>query len=88
MATRITATELSRRLSDVLSRVQYRGESFVIERNGDPIGVLRPAGPIGPTWRDLAAALEGRLTADESFADDLAVVQRDQPDAETPAWPS
>lgn len=88
MATHVTATELGRSLSEILSRVQFRGESFTIERNGDTIAVLRPATTGGPTWRDLAAALDGKLTRDGSFADDLEAVQREQPKAEAPDWPS
>jgi prevent-host-death family protein len=41
-ATRITATELARNLSDVLNRVRYRGESFEIVRNGEIVAELRP----------------------------------------------
>jgi hypothetical protein len=39
---RISATELARKLGDVLGRVRYRGESFIVERNGAPVdfGVL------------------------------------------------
>ena len=37
-ATRITATELARGLSDILNRVQYHNEQFVIERNGVVVG--------------------------------------------------
>ena len=40
---RITATELARRLSKTLDRAEHGRESFVIERNGEPIAELRPA---------------------------------------------
>jgi antitoxin (DNA-binding transcriptional repressor) of toxin-antitoxin stability system len=42
METRITATELARNLSDILNRVRYKGETFVIERNGEVLGNLTP----------------------------------------------
>jgi prevent-host-death family protein len=42
MESSISATELARRLGDVLGRVRYRGESFVVERNGQPIARLTP----------------------------------------------
>lgn len=38
----ITATRLARELGDVLGRIRYRGESFVIERNGTPVARLIP----------------------------------------------
>jgi prevent-host-death family protein len=88
MATRITATELSRKLSDVLSRVQYKGESFVIERNGQPVGVLGPPeAEKGPTWGELIRALDGKLTGDSSFADDLEWAQANQGQVEIRDWP-
>ncbi|MGH7332222.1 MAG: type II toxin-antitoxin system Phd/YefM family antitoxin [Candidatus Rokuibacteriota bacterium] len=42
MEQRISATELARRLGDVLGRVRYRGDSFVIERNGSAVARLVP----------------------------------------------
>ena len=39
----ISATVLARRLGDVLGRIRYRGESFVIERNGVAVARLVPA---------------------------------------------
>ena len=43
----ISATELARALGDVLARVRYRQESFVVERNGKPIARLSPVDPAG-----------------------------------------
>jgi len=42
-ATRITATELARNLSDVLNRVRYKGESFKVMRNGEVFAELGPS---------------------------------------------
>ena len=42
MEHRISSTDLARRLGDVLGRVRYLRDSFVIERNGDPIARLAP----------------------------------------------
>ena len=51
MATRITSTELDRGLADILNRVAYRGESFVIERGGRELARLEPVGPkLGVTF--------------------------------------
>jgi prevent-host-death family protein len=69
--TEITATELGRHLSDVLSRVQYRGESFVIQRNGRPIATLQPAGR-STSLHELLRELAELRTGDPLFADDLA----------------
>ena len=42
METRITASELARNLSDILSRVRYRRERFRVERNGEVVAEIIP----------------------------------------------
>ena len=42
METKITATDLAKSLSDVLNRVRYRGERFLVERNGEPVAAVLP----------------------------------------------
>ncbi len=90
METRITATELAKSLSDVLNRVRYRGESFRIERNGEPIATLAPASPVsgGITMRELVALLKELGSPDEDFADDLEAIHSSQPKISDPAWPN
>ena len=39
----VSATTLARQLGDILGRVRYRAESFVIERNGVAVARLVPA---------------------------------------------
>ena len=39
----LSATEASRNFSEVMNRVKYRGESFIIERGGERICEVRPA---------------------------------------------
>jgi antitoxin (DNA-binding transcriptional repressor) of toxin-antitoxin stability system len=54
---RISATELARRLGDVLGRIRYRGERFVVERNGTPVARLEPvAGGPAVTLREALTA--------------------------------
>lgn len=85
METKITATELAKSLSGILNRVRYRGERFVIQRNGEPVATLAPAG-VGPTLSlaDLAALLETLPRPDEGFADDLEAIQATQRPASIP----
>jgi prevent-host-death family protein len=74
MKNTVTATELARNVADILARVRYRGESFVVERNGRPIARIVPAGPPPASLADaLSAWLSGR-ESDPGFADDLASV--------------
>ena len=84
---KITATELARSLSDVLSRVYFRGEIFTIERNGRPVARLGPADrkPHG-TWKDVAEALKDVPWPLEGFADDLEAVRSSQQKIGAPRW--
>ena len=79
MQQKITATELARSLSDVLSRVHYKGESFVIERNGELVATLEPPDTKPPiTVGELFSRLREKHGPLEGFADDLEAVQASQ----------
>jgi len=72
---RITATELARRIGDVLGRVRYRGDTFVVERNGDPVARISPVPEAGVvTLGDALRAWRSAGPPDPSFADDLELV--------------
>ena len=89
METKITATELSKNLSDVLNRTRYRGETFVVERNGDPVarlGTVSP--PSGITVSELIVRLGDLALPGDGFADDLEAIQATQPKAEFREWAS
>ena len=74
MATRIAATRLARGLGDVLGRIRYRGESFLIERNGVLVARIGPVAPeTPPRLRDIVEAWSC-VEADAEFARDLAAV--------------
>jgi antitoxin (DNA-binding transcriptional repressor) of toxin-antitoxin stability system len=89
MATTITATELARSLSDVLNRVRYRNESFVIQRNGETIATIVPPVPMrGVTLREIAEKLRGVEFPGDGFADDLEEIQANQGKMEAIDWPS
>jgi antitoxin (DNA-binding transcriptional repressor) of toxin-antitoxin stability system len=53
----ISATALARQVGDVLGRIRYRGESFIVERNGVPVARIDPAQPVlaGSVGEGLAA---------------------------------
>ena len=86
METKITATDLAKSLSDVLNRVRYRGERFIIERNGEPIATLAPVGPApGATLSEIVSRLKGLRMPGDGFADDLEAIQAEQqPIGESP----
>ena len=72
MELRIRATDLARKLGDVLGKVRFRGDSFVIERNGEPVARLVPWPASGHvTLQEGLRAWCEAGTHDPTFADDL-----------------
>ena len=72
MEHRISATELARKLGDVLGRVRYRGDSFLVERNGAPVARLVPVpGVPGASLREALGAWSMGGAPDADFADVL-----------------
>lgn len=65
----ITATEASRRFSDLLDAIES-GESVTITRANQPVAEMRPA--VQRRGRDLRLALEGTTPPDEVFVADIA----------------
>ena len=91
MKSTITATYLAKHLSDVLNRVRYRGEEFIVERNGERIARLGPASaPLGITWKEFVAQLADMPKPDDRFADDLEEIRAEMAKVplELPEWPS
>jgi prevent-host-death family protein len=71
--TTVSATELVRNLGDILARVRYRHESFIVERNGRAVARIDPAEPDRKpgALRDALTAWNAGADADSAFADDL-----------------
>jgi antitoxin (DNA-binding transcriptional repressor) of toxin-antitoxin stability system len=65
----MTATEASRRFSDLLDAIE-RGETITITRGHHPVAEIRPARR--RTGADLRAALAGLPPPDDRFAADIA----------------
>ena len=87
METKITATELAKNLSDVLNRINYRGERFIIERNGERLASLGPAGATpGMTVTEFLERLLDVPWPDDDFGRDLEAIQASQPKAVLPEW--
>jgi len=87
MATKITATELAKNLSDILNRARYRGESFIIERNGESVATVEPPPKQGITLEELVALINDLPPIDDRFADDLETARSILRDLDVPRWP-
>jgi len=85
--TTITATQLAKSLSDVLNRVRYRGEEFVVERNGEAVARLVPATCAGITASELVQRVGDLATPGDGFADALEAAQQLQGLPAFPEWP-
>jgi antitoxin (DNA-binding transcriptional repressor) of toxin-antitoxin stability system len=89
MSQTVTATEAARNFSDLLNRVRYGGETFVILRGGEAVGQLAPVETNqAPTFRELLVMLKEMEWPDEQFGSDLEAIQSEQlPPGESP-WHS
>lgn len=64
----LSATEASRRFSEVLDEVERGGESYVVVRHGRAVATIGPAS--GGTGKALKAALRDHQP-DDAWADEL-----------------
>jgi hypothetical protein len=72
MAHRVSATDLARRLGDILGRIRYRGETFTIDRHSVAIAQIGPPSENrSTTLREAAKHWIAATDADPGFADDL-----------------
>jgi prevent-host-death family protein len=87
MDIRVSATELVRSLGEVLGRVRFRGESFLVERNGEPVARVVPVPARSMTLGDLLRLWNEAGATDPDFADDLDEVDRSDRPPDDP-WDS
>ncbi len=88
MEYRLSATELARKVGDVLGRIRYRRDSFLIERNGEPVARMIPlADRPRATLRDVVLAWREAGEPDIGFAEDLESVSRQDHPPDDP-WDS
>ena len=82
----VSATEAASTFSDLLNRVRYRGEIFVIERGGEPVCRMTPARPTKFTMADLARLLESAPKPDAGYSKAVKKAIRDQPKLPKSPW--
>ncbi|TDI36652.1 MAG: type II toxin-antitoxin system Phd/YefM family antitoxin [Acidobacteria bacterium] len=83
---KISATEASRSFSELLNRAKYRGESFIIERGGEPICEIRPAAPTRFTGRDLVSLLSSLPPVDAGYLESVESAIENQPRLPGSPW--
>ena len=87
VTTRVSATEAVRSFSDVLNRIRYRSEEFVVERAGEPVCRMTPAAPAKRlSMRDLASLLREIPKPDADYASDVRRATRSQGRAPRSPW--
>ena len=84
--TRITATEAARKFSEILNRVAYKGETFVVERNGRPICQISPPEKKGVSTRELVRILKSGPRPDKGYFKILEEITRNQPPVAPSPW--
>ena len=75
----MSATEAVRTFSDLLNRIRYRGEEFVVERAGEPVCRMTPAAPPRRlSFRELVSVLRDIPGAHAGYAADVRDAVREQ----------
>lgn len=87
MKSEITATEAARRFSEVVNRVRYRNETFVVKRGGEPVCEIVPVHTARFTGRELVELLRSLPHPDKDYLDIVEKHVRRQPKAEASKWP-
>ncbi|MGH9414906.1 MAG: type II toxin-antitoxin system Phd/YefM family antitoxin [Terriglobales bacterium] len=87
MKKRIRASEAARSFSEIVNRVHYRGESFIVERGGKPVCEIVPVAPVKFTVNDLVDLLRTLPRPDDEYLRITEDLINNQPPAEDFRWP-
>jgi prevent-host-death family protein len=86
MKSHISATEAARKFSELMNRVRYRGESFVVERGGKPICEILPARPPSFSGAELVRLLRSLPKPDKEYLAVVEEVTTRQPTVAESGW--
>lgn len=75
---KISATEAARNFSDLVNRVYYKGETFVVERGGEPVCEISPAAPIRFTGAEFVEMLSRLPRPDHEYFDVIEELNKKQ----------
>jgi prevent-host-death family protein len=79
MKSEISATEAARRFSEVVNRVRYRNETFVVKRGGEPVCEIVPVRTKTFTGRDFVKLLRTLPHPDKEYLRTVEKHVRTQP---------
>ena len=84
----ISATDAARNFSDLLNRVRYRRQIYVVERGGEAVCEIRPVYHAGGfTGADLVRLLCTLPDAPQAYLEAVTDAIERQPPAEETRWP-
>jgi len=84
----VSATEAARNFSDLVNRVHYRRQAYLVERGGQAVCEIRPVfESTGFKGADLARLLGSLPDAPAAYLDAVADGIENQPPAEETRWP-
>lgn len=83
---KISATEAARNFSDLVNRVYYKGESFVVERGGEPVCAISPVAPARFTGSDLVDLLSSLPSPDPEYFDLIEELNKGQKVVRPSRW--
>lgn len=83
---RLSATDAARRFSDMVNRVAYNREAFIVERGGRAVCEVRPVYGSDFTGADLAEILHGLPAPGATYLDAVEKGVRAQPRAARDEW--
>jgi antitoxin (DNA-binding transcriptional repressor) of toxin-antitoxin stability system len=86
MKSHISATDAVRSFSELMNRVRYRGESFIVERGGKPICEILPARPPQFSGGELAKLLRSLPKPDSQYLAILEDLIAKQPTVAESGW--
>jgi len=82
----ISATEAARSFSELLDRVCYRGETFIIERGGEPVCEISHVKPMRFTGADFLTLLHSLPKPDSTFWNAVEKATRQEPAVPESPW--
>jgi hypothetical protein len=82
----ISATEAARSFSELLDRVCYRGETFVIERGGELVCEMSHVKPLRFTGADFLTLLHSLPKPDPGFWNAVEKATRQEPAVPESPW--